>query len=111
MIMKVEKEMKYEAPEVEILEVEVENGFGQSSTFSHVRWKISNRLHPRLPFHDFPRYLPGSCVLAGSLTFPPLHWNVVHSRSNRLTTQYLQIPLFFLFPRFYLMHNLLQLCP
>ena len=32
MIMKVEKEMKYEAPEVEILEVEVENGFGQSST-------------------------------------------------------------------------------
>ena len=32
MIMKVEKEMKYEAPEVEILEVEVENCFGQSST-------------------------------------------------------------------------------
>ena len=32
MIMKVEKEMKYEAPEVEILEVEVENGYGQSST-------------------------------------------------------------------------------
>lgn len=32
MIMKVEKEMKYEAPEVEILEVEVENGFGQSGT-------------------------------------------------------------------------------
>ena len=32
MIMKVEKEMKYEAPEVEILEVEGENGFGQSST-------------------------------------------------------------------------------
>ena len=31
MIMKVEKEMKYEAPEVEILEVEVENGFGQST--------------------------------------------------------------------------------
>ena len=28
--MKVEKEMKYEAPEVEVLEVEVENGFGQS---------------------------------------------------------------------------------
>ena len=27
MIMKVEKEMKYEAPEVEILEVEVEKGF------------------------------------------------------------------------------------
>ena len=32
MIMKVEKEMKYEAPEVEVLEVEVEAGFGQSST-------------------------------------------------------------------------------
>lgn len=27
MIMKVEKEMKYEAPEVEVLEVEVEKGF------------------------------------------------------------------------------------
>ena len=27
MIMKVEKEMKYEAPEVEILEVEVKKGF------------------------------------------------------------------------------------
>ena len=30
MIMKVEKEMKYEAPEVEVLEVEVEAGFGRS---------------------------------------------------------------------------------
>ena len=30
MIMKVEKEMKYEAPEVEILEMEVENGFAGS---------------------------------------------------------------------------------
>ena len=30
MIMKVEKEMKYEAPEVEILEVEVELGFAAS---------------------------------------------------------------------------------
>ena len=30
MIMKVEKEMKYEAPEVEILEVEVEKGFAGS---------------------------------------------------------------------------------
>ena len=30
MIMKVEKEMKYEAPEVEILEVEVERGFEAS---------------------------------------------------------------------------------
>lgn len=28
--MKVEKEMKYEAPEVEVLEVEVEAGFGLS---------------------------------------------------------------------------------
>ena len=28
--MKVEKEMKYEAPEVEVLEVEVEAGFGPS---------------------------------------------------------------------------------
>ena len=28
--MKVEKEMKYEAPEVEVLEVEVEAGFGSS---------------------------------------------------------------------------------
>ena len=27
MIMKVEKEMKYEAPEVKVLEVEVEKGF------------------------------------------------------------------------------------
>ena len=31
MIMKVEKEMKYEAPEVEVLEVEVEMGFAASS--------------------------------------------------------------------------------
>ena len=30
MIMKVEKEMKYEAPEVEVLEVEVEKGFEAS---------------------------------------------------------------------------------
>ena len=30
MIMKVEKEMKYEAPEVEVLEVEVELGFAAS---------------------------------------------------------------------------------
>ena len=30
MIMKVEKEMKYEAPEVMILEVEVEMGFAAS---------------------------------------------------------------------------------
>ena len=30
MIMKVEKEMKYEAPEVEVLEVEVEMGFAAS---------------------------------------------------------------------------------
>ena len=29
--MKVEKEMKYEAPEVEVLEVEVEKGFEGSS--------------------------------------------------------------------------------
>lgn len=29
--MKVEKEMKYEAPEVEVLEVEVENGYGMST--------------------------------------------------------------------------------
>ena len=28
--MKVEKEMKYEAPEVEVLEVEVEKGFAAS---------------------------------------------------------------------------------
>ena len=31
MIMKVEKEMKYEAPEVEILEVEVELGFAATA--------------------------------------------------------------------------------
>lgn len=31
MIMKVENEMKYVAPEVEVLEVEVEAGFGPSS--------------------------------------------------------------------------------
>ena len=30
MIMKMEKEMKYEAPEVEVLEVEVEVGFAGS---------------------------------------------------------------------------------
>ncbi len=30
MIMKVEKEMKYEAPEVEVLEMEVEKGFEAS---------------------------------------------------------------------------------
>jgi hypothetical protein len=30
MIMKVEKEMKYEAPEVEVLEVMVEKGFAAS---------------------------------------------------------------------------------
>ena len=30
MIMKMENEMKYVAPEVEVLEVEVENGFGAS---------------------------------------------------------------------------------
>ena len=30
MIMKVEKEMKYEAPEVTVLEVEVEKGFASS---------------------------------------------------------------------------------
>ena len=34
MIMKVEKEMKYEAPEVEVLEVEVEAGFGPSGDVS-----------------------------------------------------------------------------
>lgn len=32
MIMKVEKEVKYVAPEVEVLEVEVEKGFEGSST-------------------------------------------------------------------------------
>ena len=32
MIMKVEKEMKYEAPEVIVLEVEVEKGFAGSLT-------------------------------------------------------------------------------
>ena len=30
MIMKMEKEMKYEAPEVEVLEVEIELGFAGS---------------------------------------------------------------------------------
>ena len=32
MIMKVEKEMKYEAPEVEVLEIEVEKGFEGSNS-------------------------------------------------------------------------------
>ncbi|WP_296121939.1 hypothetical protein [uncultured Bacteroides sp.] len=32
MIMKMEKEMKYEAPEVNVLEVEVEKGFAGSDT-------------------------------------------------------------------------------
>ena len=31
MIMKMEKEMKYEAPEVEVLEVEIELGFAGSN--------------------------------------------------------------------------------
>ena len=34
MIMKVEKEMKYEAPEVEVLEVVVEKGFAASGDFN-----------------------------------------------------------------------------
>lgn len=34
MIMKVEKEMKYEAPEVEVLEVVVEKGFASSGDFN-----------------------------------------------------------------------------
>lgn len=33
MIMKMENEMKYVAPEVEVLEVEVEKGFGASGDF------------------------------------------------------------------------------
>jgi hypothetical protein len=38
MIMKMENEMKYVAPEVEVLEVEVEKGFGASDQGSDVGW-------------------------------------------------------------------------
>ncbi|GAB6870193.1 hypothetical protein JCM16496A_25980 [Bacteroides rodentium JCM 16496] len=39
MIMKMEKEMKYEAPVVEVLEVEVEKGFAGSDQGSDMGWE------------------------------------------------------------------------